>query len=129
MLAKAYSGLIGLAFLAAATSPASAAGSGDGCVDLAVPKQAVAAHNGRWIELTTDQWEFMRGIYAMHPSTPLGLPFGDKAALAQFTDEPGGLVFFIDGDRACTPMAVPAALLTVIQDVATATIMHEAPGL
>jgi hypothetical protein len=129
MLSTTHVGFLGLVFLAAVASPAYAAGSSDGCVDISVPKQAVAAHNGRWIELTSDQWQFMRGIYAMHPSTPLGLPFGDKAALVQFTDEPGGLVFFIDGDRACTPMAVPAALLTVIQDVATATIMHEAPGL
>ncbi len=129
MLSIARTGLIGLVLLAAAATPAFASGSGDGCVDIAVPKKAVADHNGRWVELTPDQWEFMRGIYAMHPATPLGLPFGDKAALVQFANEPGGLVFFIDGDRACTPMAVPAALLTVIEDVATATVMHEAPGL
>jgi hypothetical protein len=32
------------------------------CVDISVPKQAIAAHNGKWIELTSGQWEFLRGI-------------------------------------------------------------------
>jgi hypothetical protein len=106
--------------------------AGDGaarCVDISVPKQAVAAHNGKWIELTPDQWQFLRGIYAMNPLTPAGLPFGDKAALAKVDGNAGGLVFFIDGDRACTPMAVPDALLTMMDDVATAKISHEGSGL
>ena len=53
------------------------------CVDVSVPKQAIEAHNGKWIELTPEQWEFLRGIYAMNPLTPPGLPYGDKAALAK----------------------------------------------
>ena len=52
------------------------------CVDVSVPKKAVEANNGKWIELTSDQWQFLRGIYAMNPLTPPGLPYGDKAALA-----------------------------------------------
>ncbi len=100
-----------------------------GCVDISVPKQAVAAHKGKWIELTPEQWQFLRGIYAMNPLTPPGLPYGDKAALAKVDGNAGGLVFFIDGDRACTPMAVPDALLAMIDDVATAKISHEGSGL
>jgi hypothetical protein len=34
-------------------------------------------------------------------------------------------VFFLDGDRACTPMVAPDALLSMMDDVATATISHE----
>ena len=78
------------------------------CVDASVPKHAAEAHHGKWIELTSDQWQFLRGIYAMNPLTPQGLPFGDKA---------------------CTPMAVPAELLSMMDDVATAKISHEGSAL
>src|SRR5271154_786612 len=74
------------------------------CVDVSAPKRAVEAQHGKWIELTSDQWQFLRGIYAMNPMTPAGLLYGDKAALATFDRHDGGLVFFLDGDRACTPM-------------------------
>ena len=99
------------------------------CVDVSIPKKAIEAHKGKWIELTADQWQFLRGIYAMNPQTPPGLPYGDKAALAQVDGDSGGLVFFIDGDRACTPMAAPKALLALMDDVATAKITHEGSGL
>jgi hypothetical protein len=99
------------------------------CVDISVSKQAVEARNGKWIELTPDQWQFLRGIYAMNPLTPPGLPYGDKAALATIDGNNGGLVFFIDGDRACTPMPVPKELLAMMDDVATAKIVHEGDGL
>jgi hypothetical protein len=101
----------------------------DRCVDVAVPKKAIEAHNGKWIQLTPEQWEFLRGIYAMNPETPPGLPYGDKAALARVDGNSGGLVFFIDGDKACTPMPVPEKLISMIDDVATAKINHEGSGL
>jgi hypothetical protein len=99
------------------------------CVDISVPKGAIAARNGKWIELTPEQWQFLRGIYAMNPETPAGLPYGDKAVLAQVEGNTGGLVFFIDGDKACTPMPVPHELLAMMHDVATQTINHESGGL
>jgi hypothetical protein len=101
----------------------------DRCVNVSVPKQLIEARNGKWIELTADQWQFLRGIYAMNPLTPPGLPYGDKAALAKIDGSAGGLVFFIDGDKACTPMTVPDALLAMMDDVATAKISHEGSGL
>jgi hypothetical protein len=99
------------------------------CVDVSVPKHAIEARNGKWIQLTPEQWEFLRGIYAMNPLTPPGLPYGDKAALAKVDGNDGGLVFFIDGDKACTPMPVPDKLLAMMDDVATAKINHEGSGL
>jgi hypothetical protein len=99
------------------------------CVDVSVPKHAIEARNGKWIQLTADQWEFLRGIYAMNPLTPPGLPYGDKAALARVDGNSGGLIFFIDGDKACTPMPVPDKLLAMMDDVATAKINHEGNGL
>jgi hypothetical protein len=99
------------------------------CVDVSAPKQAVEAQHGKWIELTSDQWQFLRGIYAMNPITPPGLPYGDKAALAMVGGHDGGVVFFLDGNRACTPMLAPDALLTMMDDVATARINHEGGAL
>jgi hypothetical protein len=106
-----------------------AAGDAAGlCVDASVPKAAITARNGRWIQLTPEQWQFMRGIYAVNPNTPPGLPYGDKAVLAQVEGNAGGLVFFIDGDKACTPMPIPQELLTLMGEVATATVNHEGSG-
>ena len=99
------------------------------CVDISVPKKAIEARNGKWIQLTSEQWEFLRGIYAMNPLTPPGLPYGDKAALAKVDGNSGGLIFFIDGDKACTPMPVPRQASRMMDDVATAKISHEGSGL
>jgi len=120
-----------LAFVGAALLPqvAQAADNSSRCVDVSVPKNAITAHNGKWIQLTPEQWEFMRGIYAMNPQTPAGLPYGDKAVLAQVDGNNGGMVFFIDGDKACTPMPIPVELIAMMRDVATDTINHESGGL
>jgi hypothetical protein len=106
-----------------------AADSSTRCVDVSVPKNAITAHNGKWIQLTPEQWQFMRGIYAMNPQTPAGLPYGDRAVLAQVDGNNGGMVFFIDGDKACTPMPIPLELIAMMRDVATDTINHETGGL
>ena len=95
------------------------------CVDVAAPKAVVAARHGSWTVLNDAQWEFLRGIYAMNPLTPPGLPYGDKAVLVKIDGRSGGIVFFIDGEKACTPMAVPDELLAMMDDVATAKISYE----
>ena len=47
-------------------SPTFAAGDFiSNCVDAAVPKAAITARNGKWIELTSEQWQFLRGIYVV----------------------------------------------------------------
>jgi hypothetical protein len=101
----------------------------DHCVDISVPRNEVVARNGKWTELTPDQWQFLRGIYAMDPETPPGLPYGDKAVLAQIAGNSEGLVFFIDGDKACTPMRAPPALLDLMKEVATGAVNHQGAGL
>jgi hypothetical protein len=99
------------------------------CVDISVPRNEVAARNGKWIELTPDQWQFLRGVYAMDSETAPGLPYGDKAVLAQISGNSDGLVFFIDGDKACTPMWAPPELLDLIKEVATGGVNHQGAGL
>ena len=99
------------------------------CVDVSAPKAVVAARHGSWTEFNDAQWEFLRGVYVMNPETPPGLPYGDHAALARFEGDPGGIIFFIDDDKACTPMLAPAELVSAIDEVATHTIKHEGAGL
>ena len=106
------------------------AGDAVRCIDSSIPQKAAAANpDGQWIVLTADQWQFLRGIYAMNPSTPPGLPYGDRAALVRIKGHDSGLVFFIDGDRACTPMEAPKALLALLDDVATGKVAHDGDGM
>ena len=42
------------------------------CVDVSVPRNAVIARNGQWIELTSKQWQFLRSVYVLNPQTPPG---------------------------------------------------------
>lgn len=95
------------------------------CAALSIPKGAFAAHDGKWVEVTPEQYHFLQGVYAMDPMTPPGLPFGDKAVLATTGGMPGGLIFFIDGDRACTPMPVPREVVDMMSDVAAGVVSHE----
>ena len=127
MLSKCALGLaVGLTVL---PQMADAAEDAARCVDASAPRHAAEARHGKWIELTSDRWQFLRGIYAMNPLTPPGLPYGDKAALVKIDGSSGGMVFFIDGDKACTPMAVPDQLLAMMDAVATAKISHEGSAL
>jgi len=122
--------LLALAAALAITLPQFAlADEASRCVDISAPKKVVEAHHGKWINLTQSQWEFLRGVYAMNPLTPPGLPYGDRAALAKVDGDSGGLVFFIDGDKACTPMPIPDTLLGMMDDVGKAKINHEGSGL
>jgi hypothetical protein len=111
--------------------PASAFGADfvNPCVDLAMVRDAVSAYGGRLIELTQGQWQFLRGIYTMNPETPAGLPYGDRAMLAQVDGRSDGLVLFVDGDEACTPMHAPPELLLLMHEVATGNISHHGAGL
>jgi hypothetical protein len=94
-----------------------------------VPHDVIISRNGTWIELTADQWQFLRGIYVMNPETPPGLPYGDKAVLARMKGSESGLVFFIDGDKACTPMVAPPQLLVLMEEVAIGSSNHQGSGI
>jgi hypothetical protein len=58
-----------------------------------------------------------------------GSAHGDRAVLARIDGNANGLVFFIDGDKACTPMLLPHELLGILRDVETGKIAHETAGL
>jgi hypothetical protein len=124
---------VGIAAIAASVALPHAAFAVDvvaeGCVDVSAPKGATIAQHGKWTELTPAQWQFLRGVFVVNPNTPPGLPYGDKAVLAQLDGSSSGLVFFIDGQMACTPMVIPQALVTIVQDVAKTAVNHPGTGL
>jgi hypothetical protein len=98
------------------------------CRPLAEMKAAAIAHNVRWTTLSTDQFQFVRGVFVTAPSTPAGMPFGDSAALVMSADgnSDGGVVVFVDGDKACEPMPIPKELVAFLMDLGTIT--HEGNG-
>jgi hypothetical protein len=98
-------------------------------VDLATLRAATTGQNSKLIELTSDQWQFLRGIYAMNPEAPPGLPYGDKAVFTLGGGDSNGLLFFVDGDKACTPMNAPPALLSLMDQVAVGDTNHRVAGL
>ena len=99
------------------------------CADLTTTEDQIKALNGRLTQLTQDQWQFLRGIYAMSPDTPPGLPYGDKAMLVQIDGNESGLILFVDENKVCTPMRAPPALLTLIREVAAGSVNHDGPDL
>jgi hypothetical protein len=94
------------------------------CVDLATVRPAAAGENSKLIELTADQWQFLRGVYAMNLEAPSGLPHGDKAVLTLAGGGSDGQLFFVDGDNACIPMNAPPALLSLMDEIAVCDINH-----
>ena len=122
--AAAVAGLIALVF---ATARAAHADGRSHCVDIAIPKGAFAAHDGTWKTLTNEQRLFLAGVYVLNPRTPSGLPYGDAAVLAEVSADHGngGVVFFVDGDKACTPMPIGRELIELIMDIGKGTISHE----
>ena len=89
-------------------------------IDLATVRAAIDGQDSKPIEITPDQWRFLRGVYAMNAEAPRGLPYGDNAVLAQDSGDSDGLLFFIDGDKPCAPMHAPPALLSLMEGVTMA---------
>jgi hypothetical protein len=101
----------------------------DQCVKVQLPKREIEKNGGQWIELTMNQLQFLRGIYVLNPTTPQGLPYGDRAVLARFNAGSGGLIFFIDGEQACTPMLIPNELIDMLNTIRAGTVRHAAIAL
>lgn len=99
------------------------------CESLVDAKERNTKGGRTWTAVSTNEWEFLRGIYAMNPLTPVGLPFGNGAALVREAGNDGAVVVFIDGDVACTPMPIPKALIDILATVAAGTVNHEGSGL
>jgi hypothetical protein len=94
-------------------------GAAQRCVNLETAHAAPSGQESKLIELTSDQWQFLRGVYAMNLEAPPGLPHGDKAVFTLGGGASHGLLFFVDGDRAGAPMSAPPALLSLMDQVAS----------
>jgi hypothetical protein len=99
------------------------------CVPLAGAKERAARDGHTWTDVSPNEWQFLRGIYAMNPLTPPGLPYGAGAAIVREQGDEGGVVVFIDGDVACSPMPVPKSLLDLLATVAAGRIFHQGDPL
>lgn len=117
------------AVIAALVLSATSAQAAGLCEPLAGAKERNTKGGRTWTAVSTNEWEFLRGIYAMNPLTPVGLPFGSGAALVREAGNDGAVVVFIDGDVACTPMIIPKALIDILATVAAGTVNHEGSGL
>jgi hypothetical protein len=87
----------------------------DRCVGLATLRAAIAGQYSKLIEITPDQWRFLRGVYAMNAEAPPGLPCGNDVVLTQRGGNSEGLLFFLDGDKLGAPMHAPPSLLSLME--------------
>ena len=84
-------------------------------VDLATVRAEIEGQCSKLIEITPDQWAFLRGVYAMNLEAPSGLPCGDHVVLAQGGGDSDVLLFFVDGDKLGAPMHAPPTLLSLME--------------
>jgi hypothetical protein len=89
-------------------------------IDLASIRAVINGQDSKPIEITQDQWQFLRGVYAMNPEAPPGLPYGDDAVLVQGGGDSSGLLLFVDSDKSSAPMHAPPSLLSLIDQVTMA---------
>lgn len=98
------------------------------------PARAAPAHSckpyadvrlslGRVVELSPDQRAFLAGVSVVHPKTPEGLPYGDKAAWL-VTNDGSALAFFIDGDQACDAFVLPRELVEMTLAIGRGDVLH-----
>lgn len=121
MIRILFLGLLACAGLALGILRGHAAGKSEPptCRDAAPLKAAIQARHGKWTLVTSSQFNFLRGIYAVRPDTPAGLPPGDMAALAQIEGDNDGEVFFLKRDEVCSAMSAPSALIDMLKEVET----------
>ena len=113
-----------IAIICAALALSTFAHAEDDCLPADKVRETVAHADGKWIEMTESQWQFMRGAYVVNPMTPARLPFGDKGVMV--TSKQGGttLIFFMDGDLACDMMSIPKEAEQVLLDVGSGAVVH-----
>jgi hypothetical protein len=99
------------------------------CGSMGEAKQIARALGGAdFVTLTSDQWQFLRGIFVMAPDTPESLPPGDRAAMSLLPDGSGSVIF-VDGDRACAPIKLGREAIEALMMVGRGDIVHAGQGL
>ncbi|HLW93722.1 MAG TPA: hypothetical protein VKS78_20800, partial [Roseiarcus sp.] len=77
---------------------------------------------GALIELTPEQFEFVRGLFVATPPLSRRLPPGDHALMGLIGDRAG--VLFIDGANACDAGVLPPELKQMLLDVGAGKVNH-----
>ena len=117
----------GLAFaviLGSALSPASARVESLYCAPMAGPHDRIVSAGGSWVELTFDQLQFARGIWASMPASHARLPLGHRAFLSRGGAELADSVYFVDEDSICGRMFVSRGLEEQLLAVGAGKIEH-----
>jgi hypothetical protein len=117
-------GVVAVLALAAAPRISSARVEGLYCAPMAGPHDRISRAGGSWVELTPDQVEFARGIWATMPAAHGRLPLGRKAFLSRGGAELADSVYFVDDDMICGRMFVSRGLADRIVEVGAGLIMH-----
>lgn len=102
-----------------AANPAASSPKLPACVDMTDAKTSLIRGGGHWTVLTRGQYHFISGVYAAAPSTPVGLPPGDSAVLAQEKGDKDGVVIFMKGGKGCFPMPAPEVLIRMMDQIVT----------
>ena len=110
--------------LGSALSPASARVDSLYCAPMAGPHDRIVNAGGSWVELTYDQLEFARGIWASMPAAHARLPLGHRAFLSRGGAEPADSIYFVDEDSICGRMFVSLDLEEQILAVGAGKIEH-----
>jgi hypothetical protein len=110
--------------LGSALSPASARVDSLYCAPMAGPHDRIVNAGGSWVELTFDQLQFARGIWASMPAAHARLPLGHRAFLSRGGAEPADSVYFVDEDSICGRMFVSFGLEEQILAVGAGKIEH-----
>lgn len=116
--------IAGVVFLLG-VSPVLAEGMPHVCKPMDEAFKHVTDHGGIVGEVTNDQRIFLEGIYSMAPTTPTGLPLGDRAFMGQREGSDMSVIFWIDGGLACDAMTVPKEIVDMLSDIAAKVITHE----
>ena len=87
---------------------------------------SLAKSGGTFQGMRGAQFEFLRGVSAMSPITPQGLPYGDRAVLV--TLNVANTVVFADDDWVCDPMPAPEGLVKLLKDVGDGVMKHQGDG-
>lgn len=79
------------------------------CYPLSMMRHSIEEAGGKLIDLTPEQFQFMRGVFVGFPPTSTELPPGDHAVMGVLGNDGGG-VLFIDGDQACDAGAISPSM-------------------
>jgi hypothetical protein len=81
----------------------------------------------RVVELTPEQFQFVRALYVAIPPISRELPPGDRAIMATASD--GVMLALIDGDKTCARMAAPPFVVDMVMAVGRGDVGHARQGL